>query len=81
MIQSARQPGLSHILATVLGFDGDEFYLREWPELEGKRFYDVAFRLPLAVPLGVKSRASGRVLMNPPCEYRRAALSVSAPLR
>lgn len=32
---------------------GNEFYIKEWPELTGKTFGEVAFLFPLAVPVGV----------------------------
>ena len=33
MIQCARSSGLAHVLENLMGFDGDEFYLKEWGQL------------------------------------------------
>jgi hypothetical protein len=41
MIQCARQPGLAHVLENLMGFDGDEFYLQEWPQLSGCTFGEI----------------------------------------
>eukprot|EP00662_Eupelagonemidae_sp_cell21_P033793 gene33793-21867_t len=49
---SSRQAGLSQILASVLGFEGSEFYFKRWPELDGVAFGDACFRFADAVPLG-----------------------------
>jgi hypothetical protein len=56
MIQCARQPGLAQILDEILGFEGDEFYVKVFPELAGLTFGEVLFRFPDAIPLGVKPR-------------------------
>ena len=41
MIKSARVPGLAEVYESVLGFDGCEFYMKTWPELEGMEWKDV----------------------------------------
>jgi hypothetical protein len=56
MIQCARQPGLAQVLDEILGFEGDEFYIKEWEELQGLTFSDVMFRFEDAIVLGVKPR-------------------------
>ncbi len=69
MIQCARQPGLAQVYASLLGFDGDEFYLRAWPEMVGKTFGEVRRSFADAIVCGVKpaKRPEGRrvVLVNP----------------
>lgn len=65
MIQCARQPGLAHVLENLMGFDGDEFYLQNWPELEGEKFGDISFRFDDAVPIGVKVAKTGKININP----------------
>ena len=57
MIQCARQPGLAHVLENLMGFDGDEFYIQNWPELEGLLFDEITCRFDDAVPIGVKKAA------------------------
>lgn len=54
MIQCARAAGLAHVLENLMGFDGDEFYLKEWPELLGLPFGEIAHRFDDAVPIGIK---------------------------
>ena len=64
MIQCARSAGLAHVLENMMGFDGDEFYLKEWPELLGQRFGDILHRFDDAVPIGIKH--DDVVQLNPP---------------
>eukprot|EP00947_MAST-08B_sp_MAST-8B-sp1_P000824 g824.t1 len=63
MLMAARQPGLAKVYSSVLGFDGDEFYMAEWPEITGCRFGDLVVRFPDATPIGVKT-IDGRILLN-----------------
>jgi hypothetical protein len=72
MIMSARQPGLSDVYSVTLGFDGDEFYMQEWPEITGLAFGELAVRFPNASPIGVKRPAhkGGEVIMCPPMRYK-----------
>jgi len=63
MLMAARQPGLANVYDAILGFKGDEFYLSEWPELEGLAFSELCLRFPDAVPLGIKS--GDKVYLNP----------------
>ncbi len=65
MLQFARQPGLARVYSTVLGFEHSEFYVRHWPELEGRCFGDLAALLPAAVPIGVVAD-DGTCVLNPP---------------
>ena len=65
MIQCARQPGLAYILESLMGFEGAEFYLENWPQLEGLQFSDIICRFDDAIPIGVKKSIDGRVLLNP----------------
>ena len=56
--------GLARVYEEILGFDGDEFYLQEWPEACGCPFGDLAGRFPDAIPIGVKT-ADGTIVLNP----------------
>ncbi|CAM0883807.1 unnamed protein product [Alopecurus aequalis] len=70
MIQCALQPGLAQIWEDILGFENAEFYIKRWPELDGKRFGDVLISFPDAVPCGVKlASKGGKILMNPDDDY------------
>lgn len=50
-------------------FTGDEFYLKEWPEVEGYSFKEVLVSFPRATPIGVKERATDTVVLNPEDDY------------
>ena len=47
----------------------DEFYLREWPSLAGRRFADALLMFEHAMPVGVRPLATGEVLLNPADDY------------
>jgi hypothetical protein len=64
MLMAARQPGIARVFDSLLGFDGDEFYTEEWPDLYGLEFQDVMMRFPDAVPIGY-STEDGKVELNP----------------
>jgi len=59
-----RQPGLAKVYEAVLGFEGHEFYVKEWPELVGIPFGELVERFPRAVPIGIRS-ADDLLLLNP----------------
>jgi hypothetical protein len=46
MIMAVRQPGLSAVYDEILGFDGDEFYVKAWPEAVGQAFGELAGNFP-----------------------------------
>ena len=69
MLMSARQPGLARVYSSVLGFEGDEFYMAEWPEITGTRFGDLQLRFPEATPIGVHNVANGSIVINPARHY------------
>ena len=43
---------------------GDEFYIREWPELVGRTFVEVLTMFEDAIPLGIRT-PEGNHLLNP----------------
>ena len=65
MLEFARQPGLNSVYSQVLGFHGAEFYIKRWPELDGRTFGDLATVFPDAVPVGIIA-GTGECEMNPP---------------
>ncbi|EIE23062.1 hypothetical protein COCSUDRAFT_584, partial [Coccomyxa subellipsoidea C-169] len=67
MIQCARQHGLASVWQQIMGFQGDEFYMKEWPQLTGRSFMEVLVSFPEAVPFGIRN-ASG-LLINPEDNY------------
>ncbi|CAL5222099.1 g4408 [Coccomyxa viridis] len=64
MIQCARQHGLAAVWQKIMGFEGDEFYMREWPELVGRTYLEVLTMFEDAVPLGIRT-PEGNHLLNP----------------
>lgn len=70
MINCCRTSGLSSVYEAILGFSGDEFYLRDHgPAIHGITFDQLAARLADAVPIGVKPKG-GVVVLNPPGDYK-----------
>ncbi|KAK3256350.1 hypothetical protein CYMTET_34510, partial [Cymbomonas tetramitiformis] len=67
MIQCARHPGLAQVFEDLLGFEGNEFYRSQWPEMVGKTFAEVLVSFPEAIPCGVKH--DGKMALNPPAGY------------
>lgn len=70
MIQCARQPGLGMVMEALLGFEGCEFYMSEWPELVGVTFGEISLRFADAIPIGVKTcktaQQDSKIHLNPP---------------
>ncbi|KAG1703882.1 hypothetical protein DVH05_006889 [Phytophthora capsici] len=64
VLMSARSPGLARVYSALLGFEGNEFYFKEWPECAGVAFSGLAERFPNATPLGFKKK-SGEVFICP----------------
>lgn len=68
MIQCAREPGLAYVLESLMGFEGDEFYIENWKKLIGKTFLDITCRFDDAIPIGIKTK-EGRIKINPENSY------------
>ncbi|KAK9868350.1 hypothetical protein WJX84_002514 [Apatococcus fuscideae] len=69
MIQCARQPGLANVWEQIMGFEGDEFYMRVWDDVVGRSFRDVLISFPTATPIGIKHGKAGCLRLNPPDDY------------
>ena len=69
MIQCARERGLAQVLEKLLGFEGCEFYIKEWPILVGLKFGQIRYRFEEAIVVGVirKGHHNGYpiTLLNP----------------
>lgn len=46
---------------------GDEFYMKEWPQLTGRSFMEVLVSFPDAIPLGIRN--SDGLSINPDDNY------------
>ncbi|OQR83152.1 ion channel [Achlya hypogyna] len=64
VIMSARSPGLAKVFSAVLGFEGNEFYINEWPTLVGVRFDQLQGYFPDAIPIGIET-VDGAVIIKP----------------
>ncbi|ETW06351.1 hypothetical protein H310_02631 [Aphanomyces invadans] len=64
VITCSRSPHLSDVYNAVLGFDGNEFYFKAWPDLVGVPFGQLASRFDNAIPIGIKT-AAGKVWIRP----------------
>ncbi|KAJ8613121.1 hypothetical protein CTAYLR_004807 [Chrysophaeum taylorii] len=65
MVMSSRNPGLSRVYSEVLGFDGDEFYMASFPEIEGVAFGDLQAMFPDAIPIGIASADEHCIWLKP----------------
>eukprot|EP01012_Entosiphon_sulcatum_P028750 TRINITY_DN3486_c0_g1_i1.p1 TRINITY_DN3486_c0_g1~~TRINITY_DN3486_c0_g1_i1.p1 ORF type:complete len:1047 (-),score=166.69 TRINITY_DN3486_c0_g1_i1:35-3175(-) len=63
IVQSSRQSGLAEVLGRLFGFEGCEFYLERWPDLEGCTWHDVFFRFADAVPIGILTSDNRTILL------------------
>ena len=66
MLLAARSPWIAPVLSSIMGFEGSEFYFKEWPELVGNSFGSICFRFDEAIPVGVKLAHNGQIIINPP---------------
>ena len=69
MVMSVRQPGLAKVYEQILGFDGDEFYVKEWPEAVGMPFAWLGEHFPDAIVIGIKT-VDGVCVLKPHMERR-----------
>jgi len=63
---TCRQPGLSAALVEMFGFDGDEFYFEEFPELVGNKFADILNKFEKSVVVGLYK--NNKPMLNPPMD-------------
>mmetsp|Transcript_32094 Transcript_32094/g.70212 ORF Transcript_32094/g.70212 Transcript_32094/m.70212 type:complete len:857 (-) Transcript_32094:504-3074(-) len=68
LVRGSRQEGLAQVFEQLVGFTGSEFYIKQWPELVGRPFCDVAFSFGTAIPIGVVNH-NGTIDLNPPDDY------------
>lgn len=54
LLTTSRHPGLGLVYDHIFGFEGSEFYLKEWPQLVGRTFGEIYAAFPTAVPIGLK---------------------------
>jgi hypothetical protein len=73
LVQGARDQGLCQVFGSIIGFEGDEFYASSAEELGvvGKKFRDLPFWFPSAVPIGVIDE-NKKYVINPAKDYEVA---------
>lgn len=62
-VQTGRHGGLSSVYTELLGFDGDEIYIREEPAMTGKTYFDAQLSFVNSCVIGVISEEE--VILNP----------------
>ncbi len=73
LVQSVRHQGLLGVAVEINNRDeGNEFFLREFPQLAGKRLQDLSGAFPSAIVVGVlrQSDESRVPILNPPDGFR-----------
>lgn len=66
LVQVCRQPGLSAVYKEILSFEGNEFYLIDYPDAYGMTFGEIGLKQSHGVVSGVKKGMD--VYLNPPLE-------------
>ena len=66
--QTCRQSGLSIVYAELLGYEGDEMYLQEEPDLVGKQFGQTLFAYEDSSVIGLMPAKTGVPVVNPPMD-------------
>ncbi|KDO16036.1 hypothetical protein SPRG_18429, partial [Saprolegnia parasitica CBS 223.65] len=64
VIMSARSPGLAKVFRAVLGFEGNEFYIKEWPTCVNVPFGRLQAYFEDAIPIGVET-TDGDIVIKP----------------
>lgn len=68
MVQTARQSGLAQVYRDLMTFAGSEFYFKAFPQLAGRPFGKAQWYIEGAVVCGVRQKATGQTVLNPPDE-------------
>jgi voltage-gated potassium channel Kch len=69
LVQTCRQSGLSVVCSDLLGFAGDEIYVRAEPTLVGRTFGEALHAYATATPIGL-FRSGDTAVVNPPMDGR-----------
>lgn len=67
MVQTCRQSGLSVVYTEITGFDGDEIYIIEEPQLTGRTFGEILFKYNDSSVIGMQY-PDGTIKLNPPMD-------------
>ena len=66
--QTCRQSGLSIVYSELLGYDGDELYFQEQPEIIGKKYSEIIFMYENSSVVGIMPKNQPPKI-NPPMDY------------
>ncbi|GAB4268394.1 MAG: lipoprotein [Candidatus Rifleibacteriota bacterium] len=66
--QTCRQSGLSIVYSELLGYEGDEIYFQNQPELVGKKYKEIIFQYIDPSVIGICPK-DGLPMINPPMDY------------
>jgi Trk K+ transport system NAD-binding subunit len=67
--QTCRQSALSIVYSELLGYDGDEIYFQEQPELVGKTYGEIIFQFADSAVMGICPKDK-LPIVNPPMDYK-----------
>ena len=65
MVMSSRNPGLSRVYSEILGFDGDEFYMKNFDAIAGVPFGELQRYFPDAICIGIASEDENCLWLKP----------------
>eukprot|EP00947_MAST-08B_sp_MAST-8B-sp1_P004394 g4394.t1 len=65
LVHCARNTCVPSLYDALIGFYGDEFYFKKWPELQGLEYIQIMYMFADAIPIGVVT-AIGDIMLNPP---------------
>jgi hypothetical protein len=67
-LSAVKQPGVTKAFQELFGYEGDEFYVKYWPEVVGLKWQQMVSHFPEAVPIGIRT-AGGDVILVPSMHY------------
>jgi Trk K+ transport system NAD-binding subunit len=77
LVQTSRQRGLAEVYAALLTFEGSEFHFKYYPEIVGKKFGDLQWKMKDAIVLGIErtildpttNENNLQTILNPPDDF------------
>ena len=67
-LSAVKTPGVAEVFEELLGFEGDEFYVKKWPECAGLTYGALCHHFPDAIVVGIMDE-DGTVTLCPPQSY------------
>lgn len=63
LVQTCRSAGLTRVVRDLLDYEGNEIYLKNAPQLAGKRYSEIQAYFPKSTAMGLVQ--NGKVILNP----------------